>query len=144
AMTATHEVLNQPPPLVDYNPFEADRALVEALRREGAGWAEKEVSEYGARTGSAEALQWGVQANQYSPVLRTHDRFGHRLDEVEYHPAWHSLMRLAVEHGVHAAPWAIAREGAHIARAAKMIVAASNEQGHGCPISMTYAVVPAL
>src|SRR5579883_823518 len=143
-MAATHEVLNQPPPLADYNLFTADRALVEALRREGAAWAEQEVSACGLRTGSAEVIQWGFQANDNKPILRTHDRFGHRIDEVEYHPAWHSLMALAVEHGVHAAPWADPKGGAHVARAAKMLIGAQNEQGHGCPISMTYAVLPAL
>src|SRR5580704_2174936 len=95
-----HEVLNQPPPLVDYNLFATDRALREAVAREGAGWACQRLLEYGRRAGSAEAIEWGVLANQNPPVLHTHDRFGHRRDEVEFHPAWHHLMRLAVQYGI--------------------------------------------
>jgi putative acyl-CoA dehydrogenase len=141
---ATHEVFNQPPPLADYNVFAADAALVEALRREGAAWAEHEVGELGALAGSPEAIEWGFQANANPPVLKTHDRYGHRIDAVDYHPAYHSLMKVAVGHGLHAAPWADERAGAHVARTAKFFVWSQVEPGHGCPISMTYAVVPAL
>jgi putative acyl-CoA dehydrogenase len=141
---ATHEVFNQPPPLADYDVFAADAALVEALRREGAGWAEDELGSLGRLAGSPEAIAWGFQANANPPVLRTHDRYGNRIDEVEYHPAYHSLMQVAVGHGMHAAPWAEARTGAHVARAAKFYVWSQVEPGHGCPISMTYAVVPAM
>ena len=83
----THDVLNQPPLFQDYDPLALDRALLEALRREGAEWAEEDVSEFGRRTASAEAIAWGFQANQNPPRLQTHDRFGHRIDEVEFHPA---------------------------------------------------------
>ena len=88
----THEVANQATPLEDYNTFEADRVLIEALRREGGDWAEPRVSEVGAFAGSAEAIRWGFEANENPPRLRTHDRFGNRIDEVEFHPAWHELL----------------------------------------------------
>ncbi len=143
-MTTTHEVLNQVPPLVGYNPFDRDAALREALHREGGGFAEAEARALGARVGSGEMLQWGFQANEYPPVLKTHDRSGNRLDEVDFHPAWHELMKVSIEAGLHTGPWATPREGAHVARAAKFMLVAQNEYGHLCPIAMTYAVVPAL
>jgi putative acyl-CoA dehydrogenase len=143
-MQPTHEVLNQPPPLVDYNLFEGDRALVEAVRREGGGWGEGTIRELGRVLGTAELQQWGFQANQYPPVLRTHDRYGHRIDEVEFHPAWHSLIEVSCRFGLHSAPWREARPGAHVVRAAMFMLTAENEFGHLCPVSMTYAVVPAL
>ncbi len=144
AYRPTHEVLNQSPPLEDYDLFSTDRALAEALEREGAGWAAPRLREFGMRMGSAEVIQWGTDANRNPPVLRTHDRFGRRIDEVEFHPAWHELMRLSVAHRLHCLPWSDPRPGAHVARAALMFVAAQVEAGHGCPISMTYAAVPAL
>ena len=139
-----HEVLNQPPPLVDYNLFSTDRALREAVAREGAGWACAQIEEYGRKVGTAEAIEWGVLANEHPPVLHTHDRYGHRRDEVEFHPAWHHVMRLAVEYGIHNLPWACPRPGAHVARAALAMLASQNEAGHVCPISMTYSSVPVL
>jgi putative acyl-CoA dehydrogenase len=138
----THEVFNQPPPLEDYNPFATDQALTEALRREGAGWSEAEVSEYGRLMGSRDALAWGYQANRFPPLLRTHDRYGQRIDEVEFHPAWHELMRLGVGRRLHCLPWGALREGAHAARAALLMLAGQTEAGHCCPLSMTYAAVP--
>jgi putative acyl-CoA dehydrogenase len=138
----THEVLNQVPPLAGYDAAD-DPALLEGLVREDAGWAAEEIHELGRLTGTAQAQTWGRQANENPPVLHTHDRYGHRVDEVEFHPAWHDLMRTAVEHGLHAAPWASERPGAHVARAAKFYVWRV-DAGHGCPISMTYAAVPAL
>jgi len=140
----THQIENQPPPLVDYNLFCSDAALREALRREGAAWAEPRVEEFGRLVGTREAIEWGFQANEHPPVLHTHDRFGNRRDEVEYHPAWHQLMRLSVAHRLHNLPWAEPVEGAHVARAAMALLAAQNEAGHFCPISMTYAVAPVL
>ena len=92
---ATHEVANQPPPLVDYNAFEQDAALREGLGREGAGWALDRVRAIGAIAGSAEAIRWGFQANEHPPKLLTHDRYGNRIDEVEFHPAWHELLSVA-------------------------------------------------
>jgi len=144
SMSQTHEVLNQPPPLVDYNLFETDPILTEALRREGGEWAQEKVKEFGRRVGSVEAIQWGFQANENPPVLHTHDRYGHRVDEVEFHPAWHNLMQLSIEFGLHNLPWREPRDGAHVARAAMMMIASQNEYGHLCPISMTYSIVPSL
>jgi putative acyl-CoA dehydrogenase len=140
----THAVENQPPLLADWNPFDHDRALAEALEREGAGWARERVRSFGAFAGSSRAQRWALEANDFPPRLRTHDRYGHRIDEVEFHPAWHELMRAAVAAGVHALPWQEVRAGAHVARAALMMLDSENEAGHGCPVSMTYSCVPAL
>ncbi|MFF4406461.1 acyl-CoA dehydrogenase family protein [Streptomyces sp. NPDC001404] len=142
-MSATHEVFNQAPPLTGFTTAD-DPALLEALRREGGGWGEAEVRALGARAGSEQVQEWARTAEANPPVLRTHDRYGHRIDEVEFHPSWHELMTAAVESGQHAAPWAEARPGAHLVRAAKFYVWAQAEPGHGCPVSMTYAAVPAL
>jgi putative acyl-CoA dehydrogenase len=141
---ADNEVLNQPPPLQDYDAFMSDAALVEGVRREGAGWAEEDLSRLGERAGSAEAIGWGFEANRNSPVLQTYDRFGHRLDRVDYHPAYHQLMHVAITEGLHASPWQQASAGAHVARAAGFYLWSQVDAGHGCPISMTYSVVPAL
>ena len=141
-MRTTHEVFNQVPPLTDYNTA-AHPAMREAVEREGAGWALPEIDELGALAGSAEAQDWGRLAERVPPRLIPYDRTGHRIDEVEYVPAYHELMRTAVEHGLHAAPWADDRPGAHVARAAKFMTW-SVDAGHGCPISMTYAAIPAL
>jgi putative acyl-CoA dehydrogenase len=141
---ATHEVFNQPPPLEGHNTFESDRVLVEALRREGADWAEESVRALGAICGRPDVIRLGVEANENPPKLRTHDRFGHRVDEVEFHPAWHELMRVSVERGLHALPWREPKPGAHVARAAMFMLTSQVEAGVGCPISMTYSVIPAL
>jgi putative acyl-CoA dehydrogenase len=138
------DVLNQPPALVDFNLFSTDRPLREAVAREGAAWACPRLEEYGAWAGSAEAIEWGVLANEYPPVLRTHDRYGHRRDFVEFHPAWHNLVRTAVEFGIHNLPWAAPRAGVHVARAALAYLASENEAGHVCPISMTCSAVPVI
>ena len=140
---ATHEVTNQPPPLTGYDASE-DPALLGALDREGAGWAEPALRELGRLAGSEQAQDNGRLANEYPPKLRTHDRYGHRVDEVEFHPAWHELMTVAITRGLHAAPWRDGRPGAHVARAAGMYVWGHAEAGHLCPVSMTYAIVPAL
>jgi putative acyl-CoA dehydrogenase len=142
-VAATHEVLNQPPPLEPYNVFEQDRPLVEALQREGGGWAAEQVRSVGEIAGG-EGVEWGRQANEHPPVLRTHDRYGHRVDEVEFHPAYHKLMDASVSHGLHSLPWTAAEPGGHVARAASFIVMGQAEGGHLCPISMTYSGVPAL
>ena len=136
--------MNQPPPLLNYNLFSTDRALCTAVTREGAAWACAELEEFGRIAGTAEAVEWATLANEYPPVLHTHDRYGCRRDEVTFHPAWHQLMRLAAEHGIHNLPWADSRSGAHVARAALAMLASENEAGHLCPISMTYAAVPVL
>jgi putative acyl-CoA dehydrogenase len=143
-MKRTHEVVNQPPPLVPYNLFETDRALKEGVQRECAGWAVPLLRDFGATAGSEEAVGWGFQANEYPPVLETHDRFGNRRDQVEFHPAWHSLMSLAVSNRLHSLPWIEPRRGAHVARASLLFLAGQNEAGHMCPISMTCSAVPVL
>ena len=142
-MPATHDVFNQPPPLAGYDAAD-DQAMLSALRREGAGWAEDAIRDLGRLAGSAQAQEQGRQANEHPPVLRTHDRYGHRIDEVDFHPAWHELMTVAVGRGLHAAPWRDERPGAHVARAAGFYVWGAAEAGHLCPVSMTYAIVPAL
>ncbi len=142
-MPPTHEVTNQVP-LPYGHDSAADPGLIDALRRAGAGWAEPELHELGRLAGSEQAGEWGRLANEHPPVLRTHDRFGNRVDEVEFHPHWHDLMRTAVGHGLHGAPWRDNRPGAHTARAAKFYVWGQVEAGHICPITMTYAAVPAL
>jgi putative acyl-CoA dehydrogenase len=140
----THQVLNQPPPLSGYDLYDADPVLAEALGREGAGWAEERVRALGVLAGSQEAIAWGEAANANPPLLRTHDRYGRRVDEVEFHPAWHRLLGTAVSHGLHAAPWRDPRPGAQVARAAGFYLWSQVEAGHGCPVSMTFAAVPAL
>ena len=141
---ATHEVQNQPPPLVDYDLFASDRALGDAVAREGGAWAGESLGVFGRRLGQAETIDWGFQANRHLPVLQSFDRFGYRRDVVEFHPAWHSLMTLAVAEGVHTAPWADPKPGAHVARAATVHMLCQVEAGVQCPITMTYGVVPAL
>ena len=138
----THEVLNQVPPLADYDVAD-DPALTEALQREGVDEG-GELHELGERAGSAATQELARLANEHPPVLRTHDSRGNRIDEVEFHPAWHELMAVAVAHGMHAAPWRDRTPGGHVARAARFYVWTQAEAGHGCPISMTYASVPAL
>ena len=135
---------NQPPPLVGYNLFDADLPLSESLEREGGSWAQDLVHELGRLAGTEEAIAWGFQANANPPELHTHDRFGNRIDEVEFHPAWHRLMEVAIRNGLHALPWREPRPGAHAARAAAFYVWSQVEGGHGCPVSMTYAAIPAL
>jgi putative acyl-CoA dehydrogenase len=142
-MAATHEVTNQPPPLIGYDASE-DPAMLSALHREGAGWAEAEVRRLGRLAGGEQAQEHGRLANENPPRLRTHDRYGHRVDEVEFHPSWHELMRVAVSSGLHATPWQDDRTGAHVARAAAFYVWGQSDAGHCCPISMTYSIVPAL
>jgi putative acyl-CoA dehydrogenase len=140
----THEVFNQASPLVDYNVFEADRPLVEAVRREGAEWAEERIATVGAYAGSEHVQTLGRLANENGPKLRTHDRYGHRVDEVEFHPAWHELLGKSVEFELHSSPWKDPRPGAHVARGAAFMCMSQAEAGIGCPISMTYSVIPAL
>ena len=128
---------NQPPPLEGYDVFTENRPLVEALRREGRPADEEPCAAFGRLCGG-EPLELGRLANEHPPVLRTHDRFGDRIDEVEFHPAWHELLGLGVGHGLHSA------SGGHVARAARFMTLAYAEAGVGCPLSMTFASVPAL
>jgi putative acyl-CoA dehydrogenase len=139
-----HEVANQPPPLLDLNLFEADTVMREAVRREGAGWAEERIAAVGAYAGSGEAQELGRMANENGPKLRTHDRYGNRVDEVEFHPAWDQLMTAAVGFELHSSPWRDPRPGAHVARGAAFMCMSHAEAGIGCPISMTYSSIPAL
>jgi putative acyl-CoA dehydrogenase len=141
--TTTHEVLNQVPPMEGRNLFEDHAALREGLEREGGAWAVDRLRAAGAFWGG-EPMRWGFEANEHPPVLHTHDRFGHRRDEVEFHPAWHALMRAGVEHELHALPWRTDQPGAHVARAATYVCSGQAEAGFGCPITMTFAAVPAL
>ncbi len=139
---ATHEVTNQPPPLEHFDTFSTNRPLVEALRREGGAWAHDRCVELG-RAWGGEPLEWGRLANEHPPKLRTHDRFGNRIDEVEFHPAWHKLMALGSESELHSLPWTSDQQGAHVARSA-MYLCAQADAGFGCPITMTFAAIPAL
>ena len=134
---------NQPPPLADYNLFTEDRPLAEALRREGGGDFEDRLVAWGEALGG-KPLEWGRLANEHPPRLRTHDRYGERVDEIEFHPAWDSLLRLGLDAQVQSLPWVEARPGAHVARAALFTVLGQVEAGVGCPLSMTFAAVPAL
>jgi putative acyl-CoA dehydrogenase len=141
---ATHEVLNQAPALHDYNLFVSDPVLASALDRDGAAWARPRLEEFGRLMGTEELIRAGFLANENPPVLHTHDRFGHRIDEVEFHPSWHEVMRHSVEYGLHNLAWTEPMPGGHVARAALMFLASQNEAGHTCPVSMTYSCVPAL
>ncbi|WP_114393037.1 acyl-CoA dehydrogenase family protein [Oleisolibacter albus] len=143
-LAATHEVQNQPLPLEDYNSFRQDRALQEGVIRNGAGWAEAGLEAFGALTGRADIIELGFQANENPPVLYTHDRHGHRVDLVKFHPAYHQLMRTSLENGLHSSPWTDPRPGAHVARAAKVYLLSQVEAAHQCPVTMTFAAVPAL
>jgi len=139
----THEVTNQSVPLTNYDVYAADTVLQEAVRREGAGWVEDRLHELGRIAGSEEAQRWGVEANENPPVLQTHDRYGHRIDEVAYHPSYHRLMEVSIGHALHALPWREPQPGAHVARSA-LFMSFRVDAGHGCPVSMTYSAVPAL
>src|SRR3954465_3155285 len=143
-MSATHEVTNQVPPLTGHDPIAGDAVLSEACRRHADERALASLAELGRLAGSEPAQEWGRLANENPPRLRTHDRYGHRIDEVEFHPAWHELMRTAVEHGLAGAPWADAAPHPHVRRATGYLGWTQVEMGHGCPVTMTYAVVPAL
>jgi putative acyl-CoA dehydrogenase len=144
ATFGNHEVANQPPPLVDYNVFESDSVLIEAVAREGAEWDRERISAVGEYAGSETAQELGRLANENPPKLRTHDRFGHRVDTVDFHPSWHELMGVAVGHELHCSPWKDPRPGAHVARGAAFMCMSQAEAGIGCPTSMTYSVIPAL
>src|SRR4051812_36416002 len=143
-MAPTHEVLNQVPPLTGYSALETDAPLVEGLRRIGNDRVFASLQALGRRGGDLDVQRWATEANAYPPVLRTHDRYGHRIDEVDYHPSWHRLMELSVGEGLHATPWTSSDPHAHLRRAAGFCLTSQAEAGHGCPISMTYAVRPAL
>jgi putative acyl-CoA dehydrogenase len=141
----THTVTNQPPPLDGYDPLTCDPGLVDALARELVRDGPERLRAVADVVGSAEGREHARLANAHEPVLRTHDRYGARVDEVEFHPSWHWLMDASVRAGNTAAPWEPGAErGAHVLRAASFYLMSQLEQGHCCPITMTYAAVPAL
>ena len=143
-LAATHEVFNQPPALQDYNLFLQDVALQEGVRREGADWAVAGLTDFGALAGAADTIELGFQANENKPVLHTHDRFGHRIDQINFHPAYHQLMTIALKQGLHSSPWSDPKSGAHVARAAGYYMHSQVEAGHGCPVTMTFAAIPSI
>lgn len=138
----THEVFNQPPPLEPYNSWQTDPVLQDLVGRY-SDWGRTELDAYGAICGD-ELAALGVEANRHKPVLHTHDRYGHRIDEVRFHPAYHRIMELGVAHGVHALPWQRPEPGAHVVRAGLEYLHHQAEAGTNCPLTMTYASVPAL
>ena len=141
---ATHRVENQPPPLAPYDSYATDVPLHEGLHREGGGWAEPQIAPYGPVAGG-ELMELGFAANENRPRLRAFDQYGHRIDEVEFHPAYHRIMQIGVAHGVPSFAWNHeSRVGAHVARAALAYLHMQPEQGNNCPLTMTYASVPVL
>lgn len=140
----THEVTNQPPPLEGVDLFSSDVALREGVAAAGAGWAQERLTAFGALAGSAEFREHGRLANRNPPELRSHDRFGHRIDEVDYHPSWHAVMSAAMQHQVHNLPWREPRAGAMVARSALHSMLSQVEAGACCPITMTFACRPAI
>ena len=140
----THEVLNQAPPFAGVNLYACDPALQEGLRREGGGFAAPALEALGARLGSAESQELARLANAHGPRLVAFDRSGNRVDEIEFHPAWHQLMEMMIGAGAHAAPWLEPGPGAQVARAAQYLLFGQLENGAQCPVTMTYASVPAL
>ncbi len=140
----THEVTNVSRELQDYNLYAQDLPLREAVAREGAASADAQLRQFGAHVGTADYLELGTLANRFQPELETHDRFGNRIDLVKFHPSYHALMKTAIENGLHGSPWSEPGPGAHVARAAKCYLHSQVEAGHGCPVTMTFAVVPAL
>jgi len=143
-LAETHEVINVGTELTDYNMYLQDQALQEAVAREGGAWGQESLENFGALTGSTDYLESGVLANHVLPELETHDRFGNRIDLVKYHPAYHRLMRTAIELGGHSLPWTHPGPGANVVRAAHSYLQAQVEAGHGCPITMTFACIPTL
>jgi len=137
-------VFNQPPSLEDYNLFDSDCALREAVNREGGGWISAEARKLGQVLGKPETINLGVLANRFTPELRTHDRFGYRIDEVVYHPAYHELMRIGIAAQTHSLPWIEKRPGAHVARAALVMLRHQIDEGTSCPLTMTFAAIPSL
>ncbi len=144
-MTADiREAGNQAPPLVDHNTVTSDLALVDAVTRHASAAVVEDLRELGAAAGTAEAREHGMLANRYEPELAAYDRYGNRVDEVRFHPSWHWLMERAVGYGLQAAPWVSDSPHAHVRRAAGFFAWSQTEPGHACPISMTYAAIPAL
>lgn len=140
----THEVLNQPPALENVNLYLTDHALRDAVACQGGGFAEEKLVALGAVVGSADVIRLAEQANRFTPELKTHDRFGNRIDEVEFHPAWHQLMALAISHRVPSFAWTEKHPGSHVVRAALSFLWGQAEAGSSCPMAMTFAGIPVL
>ena len=140
----THEVFNQPHALENYNTFLSDIALQEAIRREGGDWAWQQLVDFGEFTGRGDVIKRGTDANRFKPTFKTHDQYGRRVDEVEFHPAYHQLMDTAISHGLHSLPWTHEGNGGHVARAGLYYLQTQVEAGHGCPVTMTFASIPTL
>lgn len=143
-LAATHEVINQVPPLAGHNLYAGDTALREAVQHNGGHWAEDDLQRYGEVCGRPEMIERGYNANEFKPIFESHDRSGNRIDLVRYHPSYHQLMQLALSEGLHSAPWTDPGPGAHVVRAAKYYLHSQLEAGHGCPITMTFASVPSI
>jgi putative acyl-CoA dehydrogenase len=142
-MAATHAVTNQVPPLVDFNAYRIDRTLMQAVGHFDGAWGDTALAEYGGLAGG-ELIEHGRLANRHGPELRTHDPYGHRIDLVEFHPSYHHLMRTAIAHGVHGLPWEVPRPGGHVVRAGLELLHNQADSGTDCPLTMTYACIPAL
>ncbi len=143
-LAETHKVENQPTPLTDYNLFEQDQALQDSIINNNASWSLDELNQFGKMLGSQEVIELGFHANQNKPELFTHDQYGNRIDEVRFHPAYHQLMQLSIEQGLHSSHWTDPKPGAHVARAAGLYLMSQIEAAHICPITMTSAAIPAL
>ena len=139
----THVVENLPKPLEGFNAYTSDEALSQIVTKL-SGPNNSNLEEFGRLCGGASTIELGFQANQQKPELHTHDRYGNRVDEVRFHPAYHELMRLSSENGLHCEHWETSNEGHHVVRAAKSYLMTQVEAGHGCPITMTAASIPAL
>jgi putative acyl-CoA dehydrogenase len=141
---ATHEVLNQPKDLADYNAYQSDATLRSVVHNFDAEWADVHLNATGISVGSAHVQELAERANRFPPELRTHDRYGHRIDRVDFHPAWHELMALIIAHETHSLAWTQQRPGGHVARAALLYLWSQGENGICCPVSMTHAAIPVL
>ena len=144
AQASTHTVINQPKPLQGHNLYAGDAALRDAMTRNGGHWGEDDLQRYGEVCGRPEWIERGFQANHYKPEFEPHDRVGNRIDQINYHPAYHQLMQLAKSEGLHSSPWTDPKPGAHVVRAAKYYLHSQVESGHCCPITMTFAAVPSI
>ncbi|MDO6707692.1 acyl-CoA dehydrogenase family protein [Photobacterium sp. 1_MG-2023] len=139
----THHVFNQPAALEHFNAYDTNAILRNWVRQFEGAWAESQLSAFGHHVGHT-LLEAGFLANKHSPEFQPHDRFGYRIDQVDYHPAYHQLMRHAIEAGHTSLPWTMPRPGAHVARAAMAFLHTQADPGSGCPLTMTFASVPAI
>ena len=141
---STHVVENMPPILENYNLFTQDKLLQDCVKRGGAQWSNDNLTQFGQSCGSSEMINMGIEANRVKPVFNSHDRYGRRIDQVDFHPAYHELMRASKKQGLTTSPWQQPKIGAHVKRAAGIYMISQIESGHGCPITMTFAAVPTL